>query len=127
MTYGAAHHAGGPGTFSPTSVNAPALDVAALAAELAPFLDVAAFAAELAPLLGVELDRDRLLDDEEAAALLGVPASWVASEARRNRIPHFMLGKYRRYRRDELLAWVDARAHGPRTGAQPVARKAGSQ
>lgn len=66
-----------------------ALDVAAR--------DIAALAAELAPLLAAELNPDRLLDDKGAAALLGVPASWVAAEARAKRIPHVRLGHYRRY------------------------------
>lgn len=47
----------------------------------------------------------RLVDAATAAALLGVPTSWVLAEARRNRIPHVRLGKYVRFEPDGLTAW----------------------
>jgi excisionase family DNA binding protein len=55
-----------------------------------------------------------LLDAEQAAALLNVPASWLMTEARAKRCPHVKLGKYVRFDRTELVAWVGARAEGPR-------------
>jgi excisionase family DNA binding protein len=55
-----------------------------------------------------------LLDAEEASALLNVPASWLMTEARAKRCPSVTLGKYRRFKQDELLAWVEARVEGPR-------------
>jgi excisionase family DNA binding protein len=58
-----------------------------------------------------------LLDAAEAAELLNVPASWLMTEARAKRCPSVQLGKYRRFRRDDLLAWVDARVEGPRRRA----------
>lgn len=54
-----------------------------------------------------------LLTAAEAAALLSVPKSWVLAEARVNRIPHVKIGRYVRFRRDSLIAWVDARERGP--------------
>lgn len=54
-----------------------------------------------------------LLTAAEAAALLSVPKSWVLAEARANRIPHVRIGRYVRFRRDSLIAWVDARERGP--------------
>ena len=35
-----------------------------------------------------------LLDAQQAAALLNVPATWIAAEARARRIPHIRLGRY---------------------------------
>lgn len=66
-----------------------------------------------------------LLDAEAAGALLGVPKSWVLAEAREDRIPHVRLGRYVRFQRDELEAWWQARARGPRwrTGTQPASTR----
>jgi excisionase family DNA binding protein len=47
-----------------------------------------------------------LLTAQEVAALLGVPTSWVYEQSRRGRIPTVNLGRYRRYRRDAIEAWV---------------------
>ena len=55
-----------------------------------------------------------LLDANEAGGLLNVPASWILAEARAGRIPHVRLGKYVRFKTDELNAWLDGRAVGPR-------------
>jgi excisionase family DNA binding protein len=48
-----------------------------------------------------------LLTAEEVAALLRVTSAWVYAETRRHRIPHIRLGRYVRYRRDALAAWMD--------------------
>jgi excisionase family DNA binding protein len=55
-----------------------------------------------------------LLTADQAGELLNVPPSWLMTEARAGRIPHCRLGKYVRFNRDELLAWVDGRSVGPR-------------
>ena len=64
----------------------------------------------------------RLVDAKGAAELLGVPRTWVAAEARADRIPHVRLGRYVRFDPDELLAWAKARQRGPinrsRTGVR---------
>jgi excisionase family DNA binding protein len=75
-------------------------------------VDIEALAAELAPLLTPNIPP--LLDSNQAAELLNVPASWLMAEARANRVPNVKLGKYRRFKRDDLLAWVDGRSVGPR-------------
>jgi excisionase family DNA binding protein len=71
-----------------------------------------------------------LLDAKGAAVLLAVPKSWVLAEARAERIPHVRLGRYVRFDREELLAWVDgSRSYGPRkraTGRGPIAKSPGS-
>lgn len=51
-------------------------------------------------------DADGLLDAGEVAGLLGVPVSWVYEQSRRGRIPTVTLGRYRRYRRDSVEAWI---------------------
>lgn len=55
-----------------------------------------------------------LVDSKAAAALLGVPASWIEREARAGRIPNVQLGHYRRFNPDALREWWQARERGPR-------------
>jgi excisionase family DNA binding protein len=63
-----------------------------------------------------------LLTAQDVARLLGVPTSWVYEQSRRGRIPTVNLGRYRRYRRDAIEAWIAeieaparrARAYGAR-------------
>jgi excisionase family DNA binding protein len=50
---------------------------------------------------------DRLLTAKEVADYLAVPETWVRSETRADRIPHVKLRKYRRYRLDDVLAWLE--------------------
>jgi excisionase family DNA binding protein len=40
------------------------------------------------------------------ARLLGVPPSWVYEQSRLGRIPTVTLGRYRRYRREAIEAWI---------------------
>jgi excisionase family DNA binding protein len=73
--------------------------------------------------LPAEVLPDRLLTDAEAAELLAVPKSWVGEAARAGRLPCVMLGRYRRFDRADLLAWLEEqktggaarRKHRPRT------------
>jgi excisionase family DNA binding protein len=48
-----------------------------------------------------------LLTAQEVAAMLGVTTGWVYAQSRKGRIPTFPLGRYRRYRRDAILHWLD--------------------
>jgi excisionase family DNA binding protein len=73
-------------------------------------IDVHALAAELATLIADHQAPPNLLDADAAAELLNVPASWVLAEARANRIPTVRLGRYVRFRRDDLQAWIERRA-----------------
>lgn len=59
----------------------------------------------------------RLLTADEVAAMLGVPKTWVYAETRAGRMPHVTLGRYRRYRREALEAWITERERGPRPTA----------
>jgi excisionase family DNA binding protein len=52
----------------------------------------------------------RLLTVEEVASLLHVPVSWVYGRMRKKsleRLPGYRLGKYWRFREDEIHAWVE--------------------
>lgn len=57
----------------------------------------------------------RLLTVHEVAGLLRVPASWVYGRTRRRslqRLPGYRLGKYWRFREDEIHAWVRSQGGG---------------
>ena len=75
-------------------------------------------AAEPAATGGEREDRNHLLTVREVAELLQVPASWVYGRMRKRsseRLPGYRLGKYWRFRGEEVLAWVECRrgdSHG---------------
>ena len=58
---------------------------------------------------------DRLLTAAEVAELLSVPERWVREHTRSGSIPHVRLGRYVRYVRDDVLAWVTECKIGGRT------------
>ena len=52
---------------------------------------------------------DGLVGPAEIAQLLKVPISWVYERTRRRgieRLPHFKLGKYLRFSKEEVLDWL---------------------
>ncbi|HXH34991.1 MAG TPA: helix-turn-helix domain-containing protein [Plantibacter sp.] len=51
---------------------------------------------------------DRLLEAKEVAELLSVPVSWVRESTRSGAIPVVELGRYRRYRESDVLAWLES-------------------
>jgi excisionase family DNA binding protein len=55
-----------------------------------------------------------LLTASEVAELLAVPESWVREATRAGRLPHIPLGRYRRYSRQEIQAWLSEQRQGPR-------------
>ena len=62
-------------------------------------------------------DAGRLLTVEEVAALLHVPVSWVYGRMRKRsleRLPAYRLGKYWRFREDEIHNWVRSQREGLR-------------
>jgi len=60
-------------------------------------------------------DAARLLEAREVAALLGVNERWVREHTRRGEIPHVRLGRYVRYRRESIMAWIEeVETHGLR-------------
>jgi len=56
---------------------------------------------------GEAANGDSLLTAREVAEFLGVPTSWVYEQSRGGRIPTVTLGRYRRYRRSAIEAWVE--------------------
>jgi excisionase family DNA binding protein len=55
---------------------------------------------------------DRLLTAEEVAEMLSVPVGWVREHTRTQRLPHVRLGRYVRYRREAVVAWVEEQEQG---------------
>jgi len=54
----------------------------------------------------------RLLTIEQVSEMLQVPVSWVREHVRRearDRIPGLKVGKYWRFRCEDILGWLDAR------------------
>jgi len=64
---------------------------------------------------------DQVITADEVAALLRMTPAWVYAETRRNRIPHMRLGRYFRYRRSTIEAWMSDLEEG---AAVPVPRRA---
>ena len=65
----------------------------------------------------VERDNERLLTIQQVAELLHVPVSWVYGRTRRRsieRLPGIRLGKYWRFREEEIHAWVESQRGGHR-------------
>jgi excisionase family DNA binding protein len=61
--------------------------------------------------VGEERQENHLLTVHEVAKLLQVPVSWVYGRTRKRslgQIPGYRLGKYWRFRQDEVLAWVES-------------------
>jgi excisionase family DNA binding protein len=50
---------------------------------------------------------DRLLTADEVAELLNVPVSWVRESTRSGAMPCVELGRYKRYRRSDVEAWLE--------------------
>ena len=55
---------------------------------------------------------DELMNANDVAALLRMTPAWVYSETRRDRIPHQRCGRYFRYRRSAIEAWMVANERG---------------
>jgi excisionase family DNA binding protein len=56
---------------------------------------------------------ERLLTAKEVADLLAVPVSWVREATRAGRLPYLALGRYRRYSRPAIEAWLQEQQAGP--------------
>lgn len=54
----------------------------------------------------------RLLEAEDVAGLLGMTTDWVYREVRAGRLPHIRLGRYVRFRRESIDAWLLACERG---------------
>lgn len=69
-----------------------------------------------------DAQRDRLVDPDNAAAILGVTRRWVLDAARRGAIPHIRLGAYVRFDPAAILDW--ARTNHAHTGTPKLRRAA---
>lgn len=58
-------------------------------------------------------EQDSLLTADEVAALMRVTRAWVYAETRRDALPHLRLGRYVRYRRSAIEAWMATVERGP--------------
>jgi excisionase family DNA binding protein len=55
---------------------------------------------------------DRLLTAGEVAELLAVPERWVREHSRAQHLPCVRLGRYVRFRREAVLAYIEAQEAG---------------
>ncbi len=79
------------------------------------------------PLGAERVGMDALLTADEVAALLQVTKAWVYAETRAKRIPHVPLGRYVRYRRSAVIAWItELERRSARDSISPARRVAGS-
>jgi excisionase family DNA binding protein len=49
---------------------------------------------------------DKLLTAEEVAAMLRMTPAWIYAQTRKDALPHLRLGRYVRYRRSAITAWL---------------------
>lgn len=57
---------------------------------------------------------NRLLEAEDVADMLGMTTDWIYREVRAGRLPHIRLGRYVRFRRESIDAWLEACERGGR-------------
>jgi excisionase family DNA binding protein len=67
---------------------------------------IAGHEADIAEVDGEAADPFELLTAEEVATWLRMTLAWVYTQTRANNIPHVPLGRYVRYRRSAVKAWV---------------------
>ncbi len=75
---------------------------------MAPIFKDESASGTLQSVLGVV--NDTLLTPREVAEMLRVPISWVYERTRRPgtaRLPHIKIGKYLRFRKEDVLGWLD--------------------
>jgi len=55
----------------------------------------------------------RLLEADDVARYIGMTTDWIYREVRAGRMPHIRLGRYVRFRRESIDAWLAGRERGP--------------
>ncbi|HEV2787036.1 MAG TPA: helix-turn-helix domain-containing protein [Solirubrobacteraceae bacterium] len=68
-------------------------------------------------------DPDDLLTAEEVAGMLRMKRAWVYAETRRGSLPHVRRGRYVRYRRSAVTAWIESIEQGARTERHTPSRR----
>jgi excisionase family DNA binding protein len=58
----------------------------------------------------------RLLEADDVARYIGMTTDWIYREVRAGRMPHIRLGRYVRFRRESIDAWLAGRERGPVAG-----------
>ncbi len=72
--------------------------------------------------MDVDWGTDDLLTVDDVAAMLRMKRAWVYAETRRGALPHVRLGRYVRYRRSAVTAWVEGLEQGARTARRTPPR-----
>ncbi len=68
---------------------------------------------------------ERLLEAKDVAELLSVPESWVREQTRRpegEAMPHLRLGRYVRFEREAVVAWLEGQRAGSWRKHRPAVR-----
>jgi hypothetical protein len=60
------------------------------------------------------MDDEKLDGVKETCDWSGLKPSWIYTQAAARKIPHYKCGKYLKFRRSELRAWLEAQRQGPR-------------
>ena len=68
---------------------------------------------------------DRLLSAADVAELLAVPERWVRDASREGRLPTVRLGRYRRFRREAIEAWIAEQETNGKPARKRVSRSEG--
>jgi excisionase family DNA binding protein len=61
-----------------------------------------------------------LIDAKAAGRLLGVPHTWLLTQARAGRVPHHRLGHYVRFSADDLKLWLAENRITPSAFREPT-------
>jgi excisionase family DNA binding protein len=56
---------------------------------------------------------NHLLTAEDVAAMLSVPKTWVYAQSRAGVLPTVRVGRYCRYRREAIIAWIGQQERCP--------------
>lgn len=72
---------------------------------------------------------ENLMTGSQAAELLNVPLSWIYAKSETGELPSIKIGRYRRFVRAELEAWLarqrESASHGSRQEDGPSGRGPG--
>lgn len=71
---------------------------------------------------GVDADEDRLFDVEELAAYLRVDRSWVYRQVQAKAVPLTYVGRYPRFVKSQIDAWLKANSVPPVTAPSSKGR-----
>lgn len=67
---------------------------------------------KLKPIIGKHEDEDNILDVDGLAQYLKVGKQWVYEKVHQGTMPYYKVGKYTRFRRSNIDAWLKKREKG---------------